>query len=236
MSDVRILIVDDNSDFSYLLELSLDTIDGCRVVGIAEDGRSALEAVRRLEPDVVLLDIALPETDGFEILRDIGKMTRSPLVFVMSAIRSREIGEEAVALGAAHYFIKPIDLQALTRIIRDAFGGMLGASEKAAKLLHTLKIPPGSRGFKYLKAIIVSASRNEMLDFGALVRRCAAEYSADATRFAARCATPSAWHGTGTPVKRTAFCPRGNEKARRLRTRKTSCARRCVTYLQSTDQ
>ena len=195
MSDVRILIVDDNSDFSYLLELSLDNVDGCRVVGIAEDGRSALEAVRRLEPDVVLLDIALPETDGFEILRDFGKMTRSPLVFVMSAIRSREICEEAVALGAAHYFIKPIDLQALTRIIREAFGGRLGAAEKAAKLLHTLKIAPSMRGFKYLKAIIVSSSGNEMLDFGALVRRCAAEYSvdADAVRRAMRYAIRVAW-------------------------------------------
>lgn len=195
MSDVRILIVDDNRDFSYLLELSLDAVDGCRVVGIAEDGRSALMAVGRLQPDVVLLDIALPETDGFEILKNIGKMTRSPLVFVMSAIRSREICEEAVALGAVHYFIKPIDLSALTRIIRDAFGGMLGAAEKAAKLLHVLKIPSGIRGFQYLKAIIVSSASNETPDFGALVRRCAAEYrvDTDAVRRAMRYAIRMAW-------------------------------------------
>ncbi len=196
MSDVRILIVDDNRDFSYLLELSLEAVDGCRVVGIAENGSGALEAVSRLQPDVVLLDIALPETDGFEILRDIGRMTRSPLVFVMSAIRSREICEEAVALGAAHYFIKPIDLSALTRIIREAFGGMLGTAEKAAKLLNTVKIPPGIRGFKYLKAIIVSSSSNEMPDFGALVRRCAAEYrvDTDAVRRAMRYAIGVAWN------------------------------------------
>lgn len=195
MSDVRILIVDDNRDFAYLLELSLAAVDGCRVVGVAEDGRSAFAAVCQLQPDVVLLDIALPETDGFEILKDISKMSHSPVVFVMSAIRSREISEEAVALGAAHYFIKPIDLSALMNIIRGAFGGTLGAAEKATRLLQTLKIPPGIRGYKYLKDTILYSINDNAPAFYALVRRCAVENGTDteAVRRAMRYAIGVAW-------------------------------------------
>lgn len=195
MSDVRILIVDDNRDFAYLLELSLEAVEGCRVVGIATDGSSALDAVRHLEPDVMLLDMALPETDGFEILKAIRLMTRVPLVFVMSAIRSREISEEAMALGAAHYFIKPIDLDALMGIIRVAFSGRLGTAERASKLLNTLKVPPGIRGFKYLKSMIIQSINSRTPDFSAFVRRCAAENGTDteAVRRAMRYAIRVAW-------------------------------------------
>ncbi len=202
MSDVRILIVDDNRDFAYLLELSLTTVDGCSVVGIAADGRSALDAVWRLKPDVMLLDMALPETDGFEILKAIGKMTHIPLVIVMSAIRSREISEEAMALGATHYFIKPIDIGALTSIIRDAFGGRLGAAEKASKLLHTLKIPPSIRGFKFLKDIIVKTLSGGAPDFSVIVRRYATENGSEteAVRRAMRYAIRVAWdRDAGSP-------------------------------------
>ena len=195
MSDVRILIVDDNRDFSYLLELALAAVDGCRVVGVAADGGSALDAVNRLHPDVMLLDMALPETDGLEILKVVGKMSRSPLVFVMSVIRSREICEEAVALGAAHYFVKPIDISAFARIIREAFADRLGAAEKTSKLLNILKVPPDIRGFKYLKEVIIYSINDGAPRFNMIVRRVAMESGADsdAVRRAIRYAISVAW-------------------------------------------
>lgn len=195
MSDVSILIIEDNRDFAYLLKLLIADIPGCRVAGTVEDGANALEAVRRTSPDVVLLDIALPAVDGLEILKSINNIPRAPLVFVMSVIRSRQILEEATALGAAHYFIKPIDIDALTRIIRLAFGDSLPAAERVTKLLHAHRIPPDIKGFRYLRDIIIDTINQSTPDFGALVCRIAERdgVSAEAVRRAVRYAISVAW-------------------------------------------
>ena len=65
--DTTILIVDDHPSFRATVRTLL-VADGFEVVGEAEDGRSALEAVKQLQPDLVLLDVQLPDMDGFTVL------------------------------------------------------------------------------------------------------------------------------------------------------------------------
>lgn len=78
----RILIVDDHPSFRATARTLL-TADGFEVVGEAPDGSSALEAVRRLEPDLVLLDVQLPDMDGFAVLERLGP-ARPQVVLVSS--------------------------------------------------------------------------------------------------------------------------------------------------------
>ena len=70
MARPRLLIVDDHDDFRRSVRALLE-LEGFEVVGVAEDGPSALAAVETLRPDVVLLDIQLPGMDGFEVVRQL---------------------------------------------------------------------------------------------------------------------------------------------------------------------
>lgn len=96
----NILIVDDHAAFRHQARALLEA-EGLDVVGEAVDGRSAVHAVRELSPHVVLLDIGLPDIDGFEVARQLARQDAPPRVVLIS---SREettygtrIGESPVA-------------------------------------------------------------------------------------------------------------------------------------------
>ena len=71
-----VLIVDDHAGFRLSARRILE-VDGYEIVGEAEDGRAAIEAARRLRPDIVLLDVNLPDLDGHSVCRQIRRTRRS---------------------------------------------------------------------------------------------------------------------------------------------------------------
>jgi DNA-binding NarL/FixJ family response regulator len=86
-----ILIVDDNALFRDQARAVLEA-DGLAVVGEAIDGASGLASVRRLRPDLVLLDIGLPDVEGFEVARALADDDQPPLVILTSSRDAREYG------------------------------------------------------------------------------------------------------------------------------------------------
>jgi two-component system KDP operon response regulator KdpE len=114
---MRILIVDDDPDVVEAITLSFGLQwPDARIVG-AKDGRSALAAVAREAPDVVLLDIALPDVDGFEVLRRIRE--RSDVPVLMISARGEEIDKvRGLELGADDYVTKPFGYLELSARIK----------------------------------------------------------------------------------------------------------------------
>ncbi len=95
---------------------------GYDVVGTARDGANGIAEALRLKPDIVVMDIGLPDMDGIEASRKI--MTHSPLpVVVLSAYDDRQRLEEAKAAGAIGYVVKPIAEQQLKETIEQALSG-----------------------------------------------------------------------------------------------------------------
>ena len=82
-SSPTILIVDDHPSFRRCARVLLEE-DGFAVVGEAEDGADALQAIDRLHPDVVLLDVQLPDMDGFAVLEQLDGPARPQVVLVLS--------------------------------------------------------------------------------------------------------------------------------------------------------
>ena len=82
-SSPTILIVDDHPSFRRCARVLLEE-DGFAVIGEAEDGADALQAIDRLHPDVVLLDVQLPDMDGFAVLERLNGPTRPQVVLVSS--------------------------------------------------------------------------------------------------------------------------------------------------------
>jgi DNA-binding NarL/FixJ family response regulator len=102
----RILIVDDHPSFRATVKTLL-LADGFEVVGEAADGRSAVEAVEELRPDLVLLDVQLPDMDGFAVIEQLEKLNGdAPKVVLTSSHDATDFGSIIVRCGAAAFVPK----------------------------------------------------------------------------------------------------------------------------------
>lgn len=100
-----VLIIDDHAAYRTQAR-SLLAADGFDVVGEAVDGTSGLEAVRSLRPDVVLLDIGLPDIEGFEVAKELALTGPPPLVVLTSSREASEYGPRLVASQVAGFIPK----------------------------------------------------------------------------------------------------------------------------------
>jgi DNA-binding NarL/FixJ family response regulator len=103
-----VLIVDDHAPFRAVARALLQ-LEGFEVVGEAADARSALDAVRRLQPNVVLLDVQLPDLDGFEVARRLAQAGVPPAIVLVSS-RDRSAYRRRLADSPARGFIAKSDL------------------------------------------------------------------------------------------------------------------------------
>lgn len=115
----RVLVVDDDFMVAKLHGRYVSAMDGFTVVGVAHSGADALRAARRLRPDLVLLDIYLPDMDGIAVLRELRAAeersgdTRSADALFITAARDAGVVRAALRAGALHYLIKPFHRSAL---------------------------------------------------------------------------------------------------------------------------
>jgi two-component system nitrate/nitrite response regulator NarL len=93
---VRVLLVDDHPAFLSMIEAELIALCQLTIVGYAQSGREALEQVRRLQPDLVLLDIAMPDINGFEVAYRIKAQPR-PIAVVLVSLHDTPVYHSASA-------------------------------------------------------------------------------------------------------------------------------------------
>lgn len=118
-----VLVVDDHAVVREGLRTFLDLQDGISVIGEAADGRDAVDAARRLDPDVILMDLVMPELDGvgaMRVLRDVAPRSR---VIVLTSFLDDERLLPAIRAGAAGYLLKNAQPAELARAIRAAARG-----------------------------------------------------------------------------------------------------------------
>src|SRR5690349_4021215 len=106
MKCMRVVIVDDEPLARRGVRLLLSNHRDVEIVGVAKDGREAVRLLRRLEPDVVFLDVQMPEMDGFEVLRRL-RGYRMPWVIFITAYDSFAI--RAFDANALYYLVKPLN-------------------------------------------------------------------------------------------------------------------------------
>lgn len=108
-----VLVVDDDFMVASIHRRFVEQVPGFRVVGEAHTGADALAAVDRLEPDLVLLDVHLPDVGGIEVLRRLRAAGSDVGVVVITAAREADTVRAAAAGGAAHYLVKPFAVEDL---------------------------------------------------------------------------------------------------------------------------
>jgi len=108
MTDIRVLIVDDQEPFREAARMVVEMTDEFEVVGEATDGEEAVALAEALRPDLVLMDVQMPGTDGIETTRRIMAMDGSTHVLVMSTHESEKYEEPALAAGAIGFMPKAL--------------------------------------------------------------------------------------------------------------------------------
>lgn len=140
MPPVRVLIADDEA----LIRMGLRTMlseAGYQVVGEAGDGRRALDLIRKLDPDLVFLDIKMPPPDGLEVARQVMEAGPRPVV-LLTAYGDREYVDRARRSGVMAYLVKPIkeaDLTPTIELAMQHFRTMGLLAEKIESLEETLE-------------------------------------------------------------------------------------------------
>lgn len=135
-----VLLADDEGAIRAICRVNLES-DGLAVTEAA-DGREALESVREQQPELVLLDVMMPDVDGWEVAERLASdpATRDIPVVFLSARAAREDRQRAQELGAVGYIVKPFDPIALGGTVRDVLARVRkGEREKLNKELAELE-------------------------------------------------------------------------------------------------
>jgi DNA-binding response OmpR family regulator len=118
MRRTRVLLCDDTEDILLLLSMELGFHEDLEVVGAAHNGAQAIDLAARLQPDVVILDLAMPVVGGLEALPRILEVS-SARVIVLSGLDATNVASKALELGAARYLEKDVDPDEIAAVIRE---------------------------------------------------------------------------------------------------------------------
>jgi YesN/AraC family two-component response regulator len=119
LAPVKVLIVDDSRDLRDLLGLKVQMWGGYEVVGLAADGEEAVELARSQQPDVVLLDLAMPRMDGLQALPLILEAVPGVRVVVLSGFDKHSMAERAMEAGAHRYVEKGLSTKELSHVVAE---------------------------------------------------------------------------------------------------------------------
>lgn len=152
---IRVLLVDDEPLARDMLREMLQGDADVEIVGESCNGREALETIRSQEPDLIFLDVQMPEVGGFEVLASLGK-DKAPYVIFVTAYDQYAV--RAFEVQALDYLLKPFDQErfdsswerAKAQLKRDRNGGM---DQRIIALLEELKA-----GNKYLERLVIKAA------------------------------------------------------------------------------
>jgi NarL family two-component system response regulator LiaR len=140
---IRVLIVDDHAIVRDGIRSLLSTITDIDVVGEASNGSIAVSQAHRLHPDIILMDLVMPEMDGIEATRQIISRNPDARILVLTSFSTDDKIYPAIKAGALGYILKDSDSEELVRSIREVARGESSIDPKIArKLLREMSAPP----------------------------------------------------------------------------------------------
>ena len=140
---IRILIADDHMVVRRGLGALLTPRNGMEVVGEASDGAEAVALARELQPDVILMDMVMPNKDGVTAIEEIRQFNPAARILVLTSFGEEDQISKAIKAGALGYLLKDTSPDQLFRAVRGAASGPLSLPQALArKLRQVLQRPP----------------------------------------------------------------------------------------------
>ena len=176
MNEIRVLIVEDSRELCDILSSFFETTGRLKCCGQAHNGKDALEAIHRLLPDVLLLDVIMPQLDGLSVLESLHENppAKMPRILVTSAVGLEQVIRKAMHLGACYYMIKPYGLRELQERIELIASPPIAEHDLPADDVHTCiaalirsyGVPPNIIGYRYIIDAVIL-----LLDDGRLLAK-----------------------------------------------------------------
>ncbi len=158
---IRVVIADDHAVVRRGLEQLLTTTDDIVVVGLAANGEEALTLVQQVEPDVVLMDLSMPEVDGIAATRRVLAVRPDTKVVVLTSFAEQRKVLDAIEAGAAGYLLKDADPDDVIAAVRAAQAGGAPLDPRAARVLLDAQrrpAPPARLSARELEVLGLVAS------------------------------------------------------------------------------
>ncbi|MFE2039245.1 response regulator [Streptomyces scopuliridis] len=143
---IRVLLVDDHQVVRRGLRTFLEIQDDIEVVGEASDGAEGIARAEELRPDVVLMDIKMPGTDGIEALRKLRELDNPARVLIVTSFTEQRTVVPALRAGASGYVYKDVDPEALAGAIRSVHAGHVLLQPEVAGALLAQDEPGSGQG------------------------------------------------------------------------------------------
>lgn len=185
---VKIAIADDNEKMLNIMGKVLAEQNDFEVVGMATNGLEIINIIKDKQPDIVLLDIIMPQIDGLTVMEKVKTdkdVTKEPTFIVISVVGRESVTEDAFNMGATYYIMKPFDNQMLINRIRYVKSNKKLLDNKRAALvtdnseavsdrsleaditeiIHDIGIPAHIKGYQYLRdSIMLSVKDNDVIN------------------------------------------------------------------------
>ena len=117
-NDCRVLLADDTPEIRLLVRRVLEVAGGFEVVGEAGDGEQAIALAGRMQPDVILLDLAMPVMDGLQAIPEIRRIAPESKIVVLTGFDENKVYEEAIRRGASAFLAKGVGPGEITETLR----------------------------------------------------------------------------------------------------------------------
>ncbi|MBE0682271.1 MAG: response regulator transcription factor [Anaerolineales bacterium] len=140
---IRVMLVDDHIMVRKGLATFLKIYDDLQLVGEAENGAAAIKLCGEIQPDVVLMDMVMPDMDGAAVTSSIRGQFPGVQVIVLTSFKEGNLIKKALEAGAIGYLLKDVSADELAKAIRSASAGRATLSPEAAQsLVETANLPP----------------------------------------------------------------------------------------------
>ncbi|MGE7391310.1 response regulator transcription factor [Streptomyces sp. NPDC004126] len=159
---ISVLLADDSEVLRQGLRLVIEAEPGMRVLAEVRNGVDAVETARRLQPDVVLMDVRMPGGDGITATRDLMMLSRPPAVLVLTSFDRDEYIDQALRAGAAGFLLKDTTPQELVRAVRLVHeGGGIVDPSLVRRTVAVLTATPAPRLAEEERARLATLSARE---------------------------------------------------------------------------
>lgn len=169
MEKTKIMLVDENEQTLNELKENFSS-SNFEVVGVATNGLLALEEIKKVKPNIIVMDVVLSGVDGFSLIEEINKLELNTKIIILSSLSLEGFITKAMSLGVSYYMIKPFNFEVLKSRIMDVLSSPTSKNfcvvknknleEKITNIFITVGIPAHIKGYQFLREAIKMAIDN----------------------------------------------------------------------------
>lgn len=167
---IKTLIADSSEEFGESLRQALERAGICEVAAVVQDGTRAMELLRELSPDVLVMDLTLPGMDGLRVLREAAALEKRPMTLATCSFLTDYVAQLGAELGVQYFLRKPCEASAVAAHVAEMVeSGRRSQSERrqeinveamVTSIIHEIGVPAHIKGYQYLREAIMIAVRD----------------------------------------------------------------------------